>query len=140
MADMILRKVREELFDWRFIKFVLVGIINTFSCSFFAWLCLDIVLDANIAFVIGYFASNVMAYIMNGVWIFPSPLTWKGYGKFALSYVPNFICENLVVGLCYNLLGMPPVVSYLLAAVLAVPITYVLVKYFAFGGAKDNDK
>ena len=80
MADMILRKVREELFDWRFIKFVLVGIINTFSCSFFAWLCLDIVLDANIAFVIGYFASNVMAYIMNGVWIFPSPLTWKGYG------------------------------------------------------------
>ena len=32
------------------------------------------------------------------------------------------------------------VVSYLLAAVLAVPITYVLVKYFAFGGAKKNVK
>jgi len=28
----------------------------------------------------------------------------------------------------------------LLAAVLAVPITYVLVKYFAFGGAKKNVK
>ena len=138
MVEMIIRKVREELFDWRFIKFVLVGVINTFSCSFFAWLCLDIVGDANIAFVIGYFISNVMAYIMNGVWIFHGSLSWKGYSKFALSYVPNFICENLVVGVFYNLLGMLPIVSYLLAAVLAVPITYVLVKYFAFGGAKND--
>ncbi|MBR1695498.1 MAG: GtrA family protein, partial [Selenomonas sp.] len=80
---------------------------------------------------------NLLAYIINGVWIFREALSWQGYGKFALSYVPNFLCENLVVGLCYNLLGLPPVVSYLLAAVLAVPITYLLVKYFAFGGAKE---
>lgn len=140
MTAMIMRKIRQELFDWRFIKFLIVGGINTFSCSFFAWLCLDIVIDANIAFVLGYFASNVLAYLMNGLWIFSRSLTLGGYVRFALSYVPNFLCENLVVGICYNLLGLPPIVSYLLAAVLAVPITYLFVKYFAFGGAKDNER
>ena len=137
MAGKIMRRLRREIFDWRFIKFLLVGGFNTFSCTFFAWLCLDFVHDANISFIIGYFASNLLAYIINGVWIFREALSWRGYGKFALSYVPNFLCENLVVGLCYNLLGLPPVASYLLAAVLAVPITYLLVKYFAFGGAKE---
>jgi len=135
---MIMRRIRQELFDWRFIKFLFVGVINTFSCSFFAWLCLDVVIDANIAFVLGYFASNVLAYFMNGLWIFSRTFSFGGYLRFALSYVPNFLCENLVVGLCYNMLGLPPVPSYLLAAVLAVPITYLFVKYFAFGGAKND--
>ena len=138
MVDKIIRKVRHELLDWRFIKFLVVGVINTFNGSLLAWLCLPVISDANIAFVIGYFISNVLAYVMNGVWIFPGKLTWNGYGKFALSYVPNFLCQNVVVGICYNLMGLPPIVSYLLAAVLGVPITYILVKYFAFGGEKDD--
>ena len=107
MAGKFIGRLRQEIFDWRFIKFILVGGFNTFSCTFFAWLCLDLVHDANISFVIGYFASNFLAYLINGIWIFREALSWTGYGKFALSYVPNFLCENLVVGLLLQSPGIP---------------------------------
>lgn len=138
MTHLVLSRVLDEFFDLRFIKFLLVGGVNTFSCTFFAFLCLYILPDANIAFIIGYVLSNILAYILNSIFVFPCSLSWSRYLKFALSYIPNFLCENLVVAVCYNLMGIPPVISYLLAAVIAVFVTYLCVKYFAFGVKKHD--
>lgn len=46
---------------------------------------------------------------------------------------PNYLVENVLVVALYNLLGISPVLSFLIAAVLGVPANFFLVKFFAFG-------
>ena len=43
------------------------------------------------------------------------------------------IIQNIIVIIFYNMLGFPAVVSYLIAAILGIPVTFLMVKIFAFG-------
>ncbi|ERL25028.1 hypothetical protein HMPREF1985_00489 [Mitsuokella sp. oral taxon 131 str. W9106] len=89
--------------------------------------------SANLAFNIGYILSNINAYFLNSKLVFPTTITIVRYIKFALSYVPNYIIQNIIVAIVYNMLGFPSLASFLIAAVLGVPITFLCVKLFAFG-------
>lgn len=125
--------VKHHFFTRAFLLFLVVGTINTFLCSFFATVIEPLVGNANLAFNIGYLLSNVNAYLLNSVFVFPTRMTLVRYVKFFLSYVPNYIIQNAIVFVAYNLLGLPSIASYLLAAILGVPITFLCVKIFAFG-------
>ena len=111
----------------------MIGGINTLDCSFFAEIIRILGVDVNLAFNIGYFLSNVLAYVLNCYFVFPSKLQLGQYLRFAVSYIPNFVIENLVVLISYNYYALPPLVSFLVAAFVAMPITFLLVKLFAFG-------
>lgn len=125
--------VKHHFFTRAFLLFLVVGTINTFLCSFLATVIEPLVGNANLAFNIGYLLSNVNAYLLNSVFVFPTRMTLMRYVKFFLSYVPNYIIQNAIVFIAYNLLGLPSIASYLLAAILGVPITFLCVKIFAFG-------
>ncbi|SDZ83637.1 MULTISPECIES: GtrA family protein [Selenomonas] len=127
-----LHNMASEFFTVAFFKFLVVGVINTFDCSLFAMLLMMLSIDGNLAFNLGYLLSNMLAYALNSWWIFPEPLSWRRYVKFMISYIPNAVIENVIVVVFYNWLGAPPLVSFLLAAVLGMPVTYILVKWFAF--------
>lgn len=129
----MLTKLRQQFWTREFALFIVVGCVNTFNGTFLAWLFGFAVGDANLAFNLGYLTSNVIAYALNSAIIFPTPLSLSRYVKFALSYVPNYIIQNAIVLIFYNWLGFPPMASYLLAAVLGLPITFLCVKIFAFG-------
>lgn len=49
-----------------------------------------------------------------------------------LSYVPNFLLQNLFVLLIYNLLAQPKILAYCAAACFSVPVTFLALKLFAF--------
>lgn len=125
--------VKHHFFTRAFLLFLVVGTINTFLCSFLATVIEPLVGNANLAFNIGYLLSNVNAYLLNSLFVFPTRMTLVRYVKFFLSYVPNYIIQNAIVFVAYNLLGLPSIASYLLAAILGVPITFLCVKIFAFG-------
>ncbi len=125
--------VKHHFFTRAFLLFLVVGTINTFLCSFLATILEPLVGNANLAFNIGYLLSNVNAYLLNSLFVFPTRMTLVRYVKFFLSYVPNYIIQNAIVFVAYNLLGLPSIASYLLAAILGVPITFLCVKIFAFG-------
>ncbi|WP_255349306.1 GtrA family protein [Mitsuokella sp. oral taxon 131] len=116
-----------------FLIFLIVGCINTFLCSALAKGMESLVDSANLAFNIGYILSNINAYFLNSKLVFPTTITIVRYIKFALSYVPNYIIQNIIVAIVYNMLGFPSLASFLIAAVLGVPITFLCVKLFAFG-------
>lgn len=126
-----------HFFTRQFLLFLVVGVINTFNGTFLSWLFTFVTGDANIAFNIGYILSNVIAYLLNSRFIFHARLSVRRFVKFALSYIPNFIIQNVIVLIFYNALGFPPVVSYIVAAVLGVPVTFLFVKLFAFGAVKE---
>ncbi len=124
--------IRHHFFTRAFLIFLVVGSINTLNGTFLAWLYGFAVHDANIAFNLGYITANVVGYWMNSTFVFPEPLSFRRLVRFAVSYIPNYIIQNIIVLIFYNWLGFPPVVSYLLAAALGVPVTFLCVKLFAF--------
>lgn len=125
--------IKHHFFTRAFLLFLVIGTLNTFLCSFLATILEPLVRNANLAFNIGYLLSNGNAYLLNSRFVFPTHMTLARYVKFFLSYVPNYIIQNAIVFICYNLLGLPSLASYLLAAILGVPITFLCVKIFAFG-------
>jgi len=125
--------LKRHFLSREFLLFLVVGCINTFLCSFLAELLTPLLGNANVAFNAGYLLSNINAYILNGWLVFPTRLTLARYVKFFLSYVPNYIIQNIIVLVFYNWLGLPSLASFLIAAVLGVPITFLFVKIFAFG-------
>ena len=128
-----LKFLRNEFWSREYFLFLVVGGINTLDCAFFAEVVRMVGVDVNLAFNIGYLLSNVLAYVLNCYFIFPSKLSLGQYVRFAVSYIPNFVIENLVVLISYNYYTIPPLASFLLAAFVAMPITFLLVKLYAFG-------
>ncbi|MDY6052830.1 MAG: GtrA family protein [Anaerovibrio sp.] len=128
-----LDKLKKHFLTREFFLFLVIGCINTFNGTFIAWLCAFLSPYNNLNFNIGYIIGNIIAYIMNSYIIFHEPLDIVRYVKFFISYIPNYIIQNLIVLIFYNYLGFPPVVSYLLAAILGIPVTFLMVKIFAFG-------
>lgn len=129
----LLNKAKHHFLTKEFFLFLVIGCINTFNGTFLAWLCAFLSPYNNLNFNIGYILSNLCAYWMNSRFIFHEPLSVNRYVKFFVSYIPNYIIQNIIVLIFCNMLDFPPVVSYLIAAVLGIPVTFLMVKIFAFG-------
>ena len=125
--------IRHHFFTREFLLFLVIGCVNTFNSTLLAWLYAFIVEDRNLAFNCGYLTSCAVAYWLNSVFVFPEPLSFRRLVRFFVSYIPNYIIQNIIVLIFYNFLGFHPIVSYLIAAVLGVPVTFLCVKIFAFG-------
>ena len=126
-------RLRRHFWTKEFLIFLVIGCVNTFNGTFLSWLYAFVIENRNLAFNCGYLTSNVIAYWLNSTFVFPEPLSFHRLVRFSVSYIPNYIIQNIIVVLFYNLMGFPPVVSYIVAAILGVPVTFLFVKIFAFG-------
>lgn len=126
-----IEKVKTNFLNIQFIVFVFCGCINVFNGIAFAWLY-SLLIDTNIAFSIGYITSLIISYIMNSTLTFHKNISIKRFVKFIISYIPNFIIQNLMVFLMYNMLLLTKIFSYGVAAVVGVPITFIMMKAFTF--------
>ncbi|MGL5270360.1 MAG: GtrA family protein [Selenomonadaceae bacterium] len=128
----LFKKLQQHFFTREFLFFLCMGCINTFNCSLIAAFFTYWLTDANAAFNIGYLLSLTFAYYLNSKIVFKQRLNKAQYLRFCLSYLPNFLVQNLIVVFFYNMLAFPPIISYLFAAIIGVPVTFLLVKIFAF--------
>lgn len=124
-------RIKKMFLSRTFFMFVLIGGINTLNGIAFAYLFSSL-LQENLAFMAGYLTSLVISYLLNSFFTFHEALGFGKFIRFAISYVPNFFIQNLVVLLLFNVLGWPKLVAYVLAALIGVPVTFVLMKVFAF--------
>jgi putative flippase GtrA len=111
--------------------FLIIGVINTFNGVIFSYVYSNM-LNENIAFVFGYVSGLIVAYILNSYLTFKEKLAFKKFVKFAISYIPNFIIQNIVVIITFNIMGLDKLIAYILAAILGIPVTFILLKFFAF--------
>ena len=80
--------------------------------------------------------SLIISYILNSVLNFKENLSWKNLYKFAINNIPNFVIQILSVIVLIDLLELPKIISYAISAIIAVPITFILVKINVFTKAK----
>ena len=114
----------------QFLLFLIVGVVNTFNGIVFATL-FSLFLDGTSAFVVGYACSLCVSYILNTNYVFKQPLSWIRFVKFCISYIPNFLIQFVLVLLLFYYLEIPKIVVYAIAAIIGVPITFLMVKFFA---------
>ncbi len=118
-----------------FLLFVAIGGVNTLTSIVVSYLLSDL-FNPNLSYVIGYLVGFLVSYILNSRFTFLEKLSWTKLVKYAVATVPNFLIQNGVVILCYNILGWHKLVAYVLAAAIGVPVTFLLQKFFTFGKSK----
>lgn len=129
--DNTVKKIKNTFFTREFITFLIIGVVNTFNGTIFSYIYSSF-LNENIAFVVGYISGLFISYILNSLITFKEKLNFSKFIKFAISYIPNFIIQNIVVVIVFNMLGLNKLFAFLLAAIIGVPITFILMKFFAF--------
>lgn len=122
----------------QFFLFLLVGCINTFNGVLFSML-FNSIADPNTAFVLGYLLSLCISYFLNSTVTFKdTEFSFRKFIKYAIAYIPNFLIQNLCVIVIYNILHWDKLIAYILAAIIGVPITFLLTKFFVFMRKKEK--
>lgn len=129
--NQLIKKIKDIFLSREFILFLIVGVINTFNGTVFASIY-SIFLNENIVFVLGYISSLIISYILNSFITFKEKLEVRKFIKFVISYIPNFIIQNIVVIIVFNICNYDKIIAYILAAIIGVPVTLVLMKFFVF--------
>lgn len=127
-----MQKVKKMFFNREFLLFLLVGVLNTFNGTVFSYLYSFVLVDVQISFTFGYVTSLCVAYCLNSFFVFHQRLQLMKFVRFAISYLPNFLIQSICVYFFYQTLHWPKLITYGLAAVIGIPITFVFMKIFAF--------
>lgn len=122
-----------------FLKFVIVGCVNTLIGVFLATL-IAFKLQEVPAFLLGYWISLIISYFLNSKYVFQKEFSFKSMINFKLSYIPNFIIQVATVYFLAEKLDVYPIIIYALSAAISVPITFVMLKLFTFKRNEDNNE
>jgi len=127
-----IKQLLNIFFSRQFLLFLFVGCINTFNGILFSML-FNVLFDPNTSFVCGYLLSLSINYILNSYITFKEKnLSFVKFIKFAIAYIPNFLIQNLCVIIIYNIMHWDKLIAYTLAAIIGIPITFLLTKFFVF--------
>lgn len=126
-----LEKAKRYFFSFEFFRFLVIGGVNTLNGVVFSYL-FSRIMHAQVAFWCGYLLSLGISYLLNSAITFHERLSVPKMLRFFVSYIPNFLIQNIVVFLVHGVFGGTELMAYILAAVIGIPVTFVLLKLFAF--------
>lgn len=124
-------KIKKLFLNKEFIFFIIIGGINTINGVIFSYIYSSL-LNENLAFILGYISGLIISYLLNSCITFKEELSFVKFIKFGVSYIPNFIIQNVVVVVAFNILDLHKLIAYSLAAIIGIPVTFILLKFFAF--------
>lgn len=125
------KDTKKMIFSKQFLVFVIIGGINTLSSMVFSAIYAYMLGDV-VAFLPGYLTGILVAYTLNTIINFKQPFKFIKLIKYGISTIPNFIIQFICVYICVELLKINSIIAYGLAAIIGVPVTYVIVKLFVF--------
>jgi HAD superfamily phosphoserine phosphatase-like hydrolase len=126
-----IKRIKKIFLTKQFFNFLIVGGINTVNGILFAYIY-SLFLPVNIGFILGYITAMTISYFLNSAIVFKESMMFQKYIKFCISYIPNFIIQNIFVLIFYNTLGWNKLLVFILAAAVGVPVTFIIMKFFAF--------
>lgn len=131
-------KLFHMLFSQEFMMFVIIGVACTFFNIFFSWIYESLfTLNPAIAFLPGYITANIASYILNATLTFKERLTVTKYVKYFISYIPNYLVQQTVVFIYTRIFpNAPGIFAYAIAAVIGLPVTFIIMKLFTFAKNK----
>jgi putative flippase GtrA len=127
---------RGEVFkDLAFLRFLFVGGVNAFLGVVFSYGISHIIQSPLVAFALGYSLSLIVSYFLNSIVTFRRyDFSLRQFGSFVVSYIPNFMVQVVAVYVFISILHVNPLPTYILAVVIAVPVTFLLLSKRTFKG------
>jgi putative flippase GtrA/phosphoserine phosphatase len=123
---------KNPIFSIDFLRFVFVGGIGTLV-NFIVSVTISNAIDPVVSYAIAYGISMGVTYTLDSKLVFKRKLSVVRFLKFLISYLPNFLILFSFVAIFINLLGVNRIIVYGLVSLLGLPITFLIVKLFAFG-------
>ncbi|GGU16938.1 GtrA family protein [Streptomyces violascens] len=120
------------------IRFGFVGGVNT--CTFYAfyWPLLHLAhLPYFVAYTIAFLLSMVGSFFLNTYFTYRTKPTWKKFLLFPLTNVTNFVVQSAGLFALVHWVGMNKTIAPLVAAVVAIPFTYVLSRKILVSGHQE---
>jgi putative flippase GtrA len=115
--------MRGQLFQ--IIKFAAVGVVNT-GTFYASYLSLHPVMPYYPAYVIAFVISMVGSFFLNTYITYRTKPTWRKFLLFPLTNLTNFVVTSVGVFVLVEWLHVNERIAPLAAAVVAIPVTYVL--------------
>jgi putative flippase GtrA len=110
---------------FQFFKFGVIGVINT--GTFYAlYLLLHSWLPYYPAYVIAFLISMVGSFFLNTYFTYRTKPTWRKFLLFPLTNLTNFVVTSVGVFVLVEWFQVDERIAPLLAAVVAIPVTFVL--------------
>jgi putative flippase GtrA len=132
----VIERLISTYFTKEFLLFVFCGGLGTLT-NFVCSIIISAKVNATLSYVFGYMISLYVAYALNASLIYREKYRLDSFMKFVVSYIPNFLILFALVFIFLNWLHWNKVIVYALAGLLGLPLTYILVKVFAFGKRED---
>lgn len=129
-----LKQLFAKLVDAEFIRFVILGVVNTVLTNGLYTLLL-FVLPYSVSYTVSYIAGIVLSYFLNSVFVFKRPMELKKALQFPIVYIVQYL---IGLGLMYILiewLGVNEVLAPWLIVLLTLPITFLMSRFIIKGRA-----
>ena len=126
-----IEKIKQLFLSKQFIIFIVIGVINTISSAVFSSLY-SIIFGSVEAFIPGYATGILVSYTLNTIFTFKDQFELKKLIKFAISTIPNFLIQFIIVYIGVDILGINNIICYGIAAIIGVPTTFVILKLFVY--------
>lgn len=118
----------------RVARFALVGVVNT-ATYFVLYLLSRVVLPYLVAHVLAFLLAMVGSYFLSCRFTFQVSPSWRTFWLFPLSNLSNFMITTAALYLLVDRLGFDSRWAALAAAVVAIPITFLVAQSVLTGSS-----
>jgi putative flippase GtrA len=131
-----------QFWEKSFFRFLLVGGINTvlgylttllLRYTWFIndpkWVIFDGLFEFDVANTIMFLLLFPVSYTLQALFAFRTKWQWQRLLLYPLSSIPNYLIQQGFIFVFETVLGIPPTITYALAAILAIPLMYFVIKF-----------
>lgn len=114
-----------------FIKFCIVGLINTFIHYFLAITLIKSGYSFFLANLGGFSCALINSFYLNAIFTFKKPINFNAFQRFLLLSLGGVIATLLVDNISSNIL-LSDQIKVIFAIIVVLPVNYILLKSFIY--------
>ena len=117
--------------DYRFLRFLLAGGLNTFF-TYLIYLLLLNFTDYRISFTCSFVIGIIISYALNSIMVFDVSLSWRKLFQYPAIYLIQYGLAFVLLNIEVEMIGLDPRIAPLINAVLIIPLTFFITLSMAF--------
>lgn len=131
-------KLFNTFFNENFLKFVIIGIINTIIDISIFEIFKFLGVFYMIAKVISFSCGLISSFFLNTVYNYKIKPTFKKFVIYPVSALPNFIIQMVGIYIMVDIMSIDTSIANVVIMIIAIPITFLVTRYILVGKGSDE--